>query len=181
MEVVDLSIPEVKLIRPRVFRDSRGFFIETYHMPRYSQAGITMPFVQDNYSRSTQGTLRGLHYQSSPGQAKLVRASKGRIWDVVVDIRPNSPTFGKWDAAYLDADDHVQIFVPVGCAHGFCVMSDFADVVYKVSAPYDAATECAIRFDDPELAVPWPIANPLVSDRDRNAESFTAYRARVGQ
>ena len=179
MEVVTLGIPDVKLIRPRVFRDSRGFFIETYNMPRYVQAGITAQFVQDNYSRSAQGTLRGLHYQSSPGQAKLIRVSNGRIWDVVVDIRSDSPAFGKWDAAYLDGEDHVQLFVPVGFAHGFCVVSEVADVVYKVSAPYDPATECAIHFDDPQLAIPWPLSDPLVSERDRNAESFSAYRARV--
>ena len=179
MQITDLTLAGVKLIQPRVFRDGRGFFIETYSEPRYVQAGIDVTFVQDNHSRSVRDTLRGLHYQSSPGQAKLMRVATGRIWDVVVDIRPTSPTFGKWEGAVLDAEDHAQLFVPVGFAHGFCVLSESADVVYKVSSPYNSATECSIRFDDLELAVAWPVKLPIVSDRDLKAESFSAYRARA--
>lgn len=181
MEITDLSLAGVKLIRPRVFRDDRGFFIETYSEPRYVQAGIDVTFVQDNHSRSCGGTLRGLHYQSSPGQAKLVRVATGRIWDVVVDIRPVSPTFRQWEAVELDANDHAQLFVPVGFAHGFCVLSDSADVIYKVSSPYDPATECSVRYDDPELGVNWPVKQPIVSERDLKAESFAAYCKRVLQ
>jgi len=179
MQTTNLSLPGLKLIQPRVFRDDRGFFIETYSEPRYVQAGIGVTFVQDNHSRSVKGTLRGLHYQSSPGQAKLVRVATGRIWDVAVDIRPESPGFGKWEGAVLDADDHAQLFVPIGFAHGFCVLSEYADVIYKVSSPYNPATECSIRYDDPELAVNWPVTAPVLSDRDLKAESFAACRGRA--
>lgn len=179
MQATDLELEGLKLIHPRIFRDQRGFFLETYSKQPYSAIGIDFEFVQDNHSRSSHGTLRGLHYQSSPGQAKLVRVVAGRIWDVAVDIRPNSKTFGKWAAAYLDAEEHAQLFVPVGFAHGFCVVSESADVVYKVSAPYNPATECGIRFDDPEIGVAWPITEPLVSDRDKTTESFADYRRRV--
>ena len=179
MQITDLSLAGVKLIRPRVFRDDRGFFIETYSEPRYMQAGIEVTFVQDNHSRSCGGTLRGLHYQSSPGQAKLVRVATGRIWDVVVDIRPVSPTFRKWEGVELDADEHAQLFVPIGFAHGFCVLSEFADVIYKVSSPYNPATECSVRYDDQELGVDWPVKQPVLSVRDLKAESFSAYCKRV--
>jgi len=179
MQVSDLGLSGVKLVRPRVFRDGRGFFLETFSEIPYAQAGIDVAFVQDNHSRSFEGTLRGLHYQSSPGQAKLVRAATGRIWDVVVDIRPESSTFGRWEGTVLDAEEHAQIFVPLGFAHGFCVLSEFADVVYKVSSPYNPATECSIRYNDPELAVDWPVADPLLSDRDLKSESFAAFRTRV--
>jgi len=179
MEVFDIGLSGVKLIRPRVFPDERGFFLETYRVQPYAEQGINSAFVQDNHSRSVQGTLRGLHYQSSPGQAKLVRAATGKIWDVVVDIRPSSPTFGQWEGVYLDDRSHEQLFVPVGFAHGFCVISEHADVVYKVSAPYNPQTECSIRYDDPEIAVVWPLSEPLVSERDKLAESFAAYCTRV--
>jgi len=179
MHVSNLTLSGLKLIRPRVFRDGRGLFLETFSLDSYAKAGIDVAFVQDNHSLSTQGTLRGLHYQSSPGQAKLVRSATGRIWDVVVDIRPESATFGRWEGTFLDAEEHVQLFVPVGFAHGFCVLSEFADVVYKVSSPYNPATECSIRYNDAELDVKWPATEPLLSERDLKAESFAAYRARV--
>jgi dTDP-4-dehydrorhamnose 3,5-epimerase len=179
MQVTDSILSGVKFIQPRVFRDARGFFVESFSEPRYAQAGIDVRFVQDNHSRSVRGTLRGLHFQSSPGQAKLVRVATGCIWDVVVDIRPSSPTFGKWEGVELDADKHAQLFMPIGFAHGFCVLSETADVLYKVSNLYDSTTEFSIRYDDPELAVAWPVKHPIVSDRDLKAESFAAYRARV--
>ena len=179
MDVSDLRLAGVKLIRPSVFRDSRGFFLESYHAPRYRAAGIDVEFVQDNHSRSVLGTLRGLHYQSSPGQAKLVRVGTGRVWDVVVDIRSDSATFGQWEGVYLDAEEHLQLFVPIGFAHGFCVVSEFAEMLYKVTSPYDPLTECSIRYDDPELGVSWPVREPVLSQRDRQAESFAQYRARV--
>jgi len=180
MEVEELHLAGAKLIRPKLFRDARGFFLETYSEPRYRSAGIEAHFVQDNHSRSAQGTLRGLHYQSSPGQAKLLRVSSGRIFDVIVDIRRESPTFGKWHGLYLDAEEHHQLFIPVGFAHGFCVVSELAEVLYKVSTPYDAATECAIRWNDPELGVEWPDASPLLSARDQSSESFADFKARLG-
>jgi dTDP-4-dehydrorhamnose 3,5-epimerase len=179
MDVSDLRLAGVKLIRPTVFRDSRGFFLESFHAPRYRAAGIDVVFVQDNHSRSVLGTLRGLHYQSSPGQAKLVRVAMGRVWDVVVDIRPDSPTFGQWEGVYLDAEEHLQLFVPIGFAHGFCVVSEVAEMLYKTSNLYDPLTECSIRYDDPELGVPWPVREPVLSERDRRAESFAQFRARV--
>jgi len=179
VEVTELSLGGLKLVKPRVFRDDRGFFLEAHNEARYRAAGIDCRFVQDNHSRSVRGTLRGLHYQSTPGQAKLVRVALGRIFDVVVDLRPESPTFGKWHANYLDADEHLQLFVPVGFAHGFSVVSDVADVLYKVSTPYDAKTELAIRYDDPEIGIGWPGESPILSARDQTAESFAAYRERL--
>lgn len=179
MDAIELPLAGLKLLKPRVFRDERGFFIETYHQPRYRDAGIDVTFVQDNHSRSTQGTLRGLHYQSSPGQAKLIRVARGSIFDVAVDIRPDSRTFGRWYGTQLDAEEHAQLFVPVGFAHGFCVMSDIADVVYKVSSVYDAQTESGLRWDDPDIGVEWPTRAPLLSPRDRQTETFADYAKRV--
>jgi dTDP-4-dehydrorhamnose 3,5-epimerase len=179
MQAEDLSLPGLKLLRPRVLRDARGFFFESYHAPRFHAAGIDCVFVQDNHSRSVKDTVRGLHYQSSPGQAKLLRVTSGRIFDVAVDIRPDSPTFGKWEGAYLDAEEHAQLFIPVGFAHGFCVTSESADVCYKVTSVYDAATECSIRWDDPDIGVSWPTSTPLLSPRDLEAESFRSFTERV--
>ncbi len=179
MNVAEVDLPGAKLITPCVFCDARGFFLETFQKRRYAELGIDIEFVQDNHSRSVQGTLRGLHYQADPGQAKLVSVSRGQIYTALVDIRPTSPTFGRHFAHLLDDERHQQLFIPIGLAHGFCVLSVVADVCYKASSPYNAATECAISFDDPDLAIPWPIANPLVSERDRNAESFASYRSRM--
>lgn len=178
MEIIDLPLSGAKLIRPRVFRDARGFFFESYSQPRYVAAGITETWVQDNHSCSTKATLRGLHYQSRPGQAKLVRVTRGRIFDVLVDIRPGSPTFGRWHGEQIDAEGHEQLYVPVGFAHGFAVLSDVAEVQYKVSTPYDGATECAIRWNDPELGVAWPVADPILSQRDQTSESFADFKRR---
>ena len=156
------------LLAPSVHADERGFFVETYGREAYGAAGVDVEFVQDNHSRSGRGTLRGLHYQRRPGQGKLVRAARGRIWDVAVDIRPGSPTFGEWEAFELDDDAHHQLFVPVGFAHGFCVLSEVADVTYKVTAPYDAAEERGIAWDDGAIGVEWPAAEPILSARDRS-------------
>lgn len=180
MEVVELPLSGAKLIRPRVFRDSRGFFFESYSVGRYADQGISEVWVQDNHSSSVQGTLRGLHYQSTPGQAKLVRVTRGRIFDAIVDIRPESPTFGKWHGEELDAEQHCQLYVPIGFAHGFCVLSEVAEVQYKVSSPYDGAHECAIRWSDAEIGVAWPVTLPILSDRDQTSESFAEFKARRG-
>jgi dTDP-4-dehydrorhamnose 3,5-epimerase len=179
VRITDLELDGLKLITPDIFGDDRGFFLETYNARRYQEAGIHVSFVQDNHSRSIKGTLRGLHYQSQPGQAKLVRVTLGRIWDVAVDIRPGSPTFGRWHGVELDAEKREQLFVPVGFAHGFCVLSDAAEVQYKVSAPYDAKTECGLNYADPDLAVAWPVKAPILSARDTQGESFASFRARV--
>jgi dTDP-4-dehydrorhamnose 3,5-epimerase len=180
VQFVNLEPAGLVLVRPRVFRDSRGFFLESYQSSTYRAAGLDVSFVQDNHSRSTRGTLRGLHYQEHPGQAKLVRVARGRIFDVAVDIRPNSPTRGKWFGVQLCDERHEQLFIPVGFAHGFCALSDECDVVYKVSNPYDPATERTLAYDDPSLGVDWPISTPVLSDRDRQGESFAAYLDRVG-
>jgi dTDP-4-dehydrorhamnose 3,5-epimerase len=180
MQVENLSLPGLKLIRPRVFPDSRGFFLESYHEPRFREAGIDCTFVQDNHSRSVKDTLRGLHYQSTPGQAKLLRVASGRIFDVAVDIRIGSPTFGRWEGAILDATEHTQLFVPIGFAHGFCVLSDTADVLYKVSSVYDAATELTLAWDDPDIGVEWPTPTPILSERDKaKGERLSAYARRM--
>lgn len=169
MNVERLPLEGLLAITPRVFADGRGFFLESYREESYRAAGVDARFVQDNHSRSVRGTLRGLHFQRTPGQAKLVRVVTGTIFDVAVDIRPASPTFGKWYGMELDAERHRQLFVPVGFAHGFCVLSDFADVLYKVSSPYDAATEDGFAWNDPDVGVAWPITDPILSKRDVDA------------
>jgi dTDP-4-dehydrorhamnose 3,5-epimerase len=156
------------LIEPAVFKDDRGFFVETYRRNDYRELGIDADFVQDNHSRSQRGAVRAFHFQVHPGQAKLVRAARGAIYDVTIDLRRNSPTYGKHEAFELSDENGRQLFVPIGFAHGFCVVSDVADVTYKVSAYYDPETERGIAYDDPALGVEWPVEEPLVSDRDRN-------------
>jgi len=174
VEVRRLDIDGPLLVLPTIHGDDRGFFLESWQRQRYAQAGIDCDFVQDNHSLSRRGTVRGLHYQRDPGQARLVRVARGRILDVAVDIRPGSPTFGRWIAEELDSIAHHQLFVPVGFAHGFQVLSDEAEVLYKVSTPYDAALEAGIRWDDPDLAIPWPLSDVTVSERDRTAPSFAS-------
>jgi dTDP-4-dehydrorhamnose 3,5-epimerase len=181
MEVVDLRLPGLELIRPRVLSDARGFFFESYRASRYADHGIHDVFVQDNHSHSVRDTLRGLHHQSTPGQAKLIRVARGRIFDVAVDIRPESATFGQWHGIELDAEHHEQLYLPVGFAHGFCVLSDSAEVLYKVSSVYDSATEMTLAYDDPELGIAWPVSAPLVSERDRAGESFRSLRQRLAR
>jgi dTDP-4-dehydrorhamnose 3,5-epimerase len=158
------------LIEPTVLPDRRGFFHETYRRDAYAELGVDCDFVQDNHSRSTRGVVRGMHFQVGDGQAKLVRCARGSIVDVVVDIRLGSPTFGEWEAFDLDDESLRQLFVPVGFAHGFCVASEVADVVYKCSSYYDGALERGIRFDDPDVGVEWPAGLDLQpSERDTAA------------
>jgi dTDP-4-dehydrorhamnose 3,5-epimerase len=168
MKRLDTRLEGPVLIEPAVHGDARGFFQETYRKNVMAELGVEVDFVQDNHSRSARGVLRGMHFQ--PGQAKLVRCPRGAILDVVVDIRPGSPGFGHWEGFRLDDETHLQLYVPDGFAHGFCVLSDLADVVYKVSSYYDAAAEKGFRFDDPAVGVEWPRDLQLVvSDRDRHA------------
>lgn len=180
MTIEETSIAGLLIIHPEVFGDQRGFFMETYSQPKLLALGITSNFVQDNHSRSTRGTLRGLHFQSSPGQTKLVRCIRGVVWDVAVDIRPGSPTFGQWHAVELTEDNHAMFLIPAGFAHGFCVLSESADFVYKVSSIYNPETECGIAWDDPAIGIKWPIASPLLSDRDRNNQSLASWLAAQG-
>ncbi|MDW5595136.1 dTDP-4-dehydrorhamnose 3,5-epimerase [Conexibacter stalactiti] len=170
MQTIPTKLSGLRLLEPRVFGDHRGFFAETFRADAWAAAGVDVEFVQDNHSRSHRGTLRGMHFQTSPGQAKLIRCSRGSIVDVVVDLRRASPTFGEWEAVVLDDETMRQLFVPVGFAHGFIVTSEVADVAYKCSNYYDAATESGIAYDDPEVGIEWPAGvEPIVSERDANA------------
>jgi dTDP-4-dehydrorhamnose 3,5-epimerase len=162
----------VVLLEPVVHGDERGFFVETYRRDLWAEHGVEVGFVQHNHSRSAKGTLRGLHFQTEPGQAKLLRCARGEIFDVAVDLRRDSPTYGQWEGHLLDDESHRQLFVPVGFAHGFAVLSDLADVTYLCSSTYDPATESGIAWDDPEVGIEWPVGDPLVSERDRGAPTL---------
>jgi dTDP-4-dehydrorhamnose 3,5-epimerase len=172
MEVTDLSLNGLKLIKPKVFKDNRGFFLETFSESLYKKMGIEWHFQQDNHSYSQKGCVRGMHFQAIPGQAKLVRVASGQIFDVAVDIRPSSPTFGQWEGVILDDQEHSQLYIPVGFAHGFCVLSNEAHVLYKVSAPYDPIQEKGFRWDDPTINIQWPKVDYILSERDRTAPFF---------
>lgn len=167
MRVIETTLPGVLIVEPDVFEDSRGFFFESYSLQKYAEHGISDTFVQDNHSLSVRGTLRGLHYQAKPGQAKLVRVARGSVFDVAVDIRWGSPTFGKWVGVELSADNRRQLYIPVGFAHGFCVTSEVAEFLYKCSSYYAPDLERGIAWDDPALAIAWPADAPILSDRDR--------------
>jgi dTDP-4-dehydrorhamnose 3,5-epimerase len=160
VKVTPTEIPGVLIIEPKVFGDERGFFLETFNAQRYAEAGIPGPFVQDNYSRSVKGTLRGLHFQEPQPQGKLVQVVAGAVWDVAVDIRKGSPTFGKWVGVELSADNKRQFWVPPGFAHGFYVLSESADFQYKCTALYAPQNDRGLRWDDPELAITWPLSGP---------------------
>lgn len=181
MEVLKTPLDGVLLLKPKVFRDDRGWFLESYNRTAFAAVGIHETFVQDNHSASVQGTLRGLHFQTHPGQAKLIRCTRGRIWDVAVDIRPSSPTFGSHFGAELDDVAGHQIFIPIGFAHGFLVLSETAEVQYKCSNVYNAATESGIQWDDPDLAVAWPLAGraPIISTRDTKNQSFAEFQRKL--
>lgn len=169
MQVKDTSLPGVLVIEPRVFHDERGFFLETYHSRRYAEIGIEDEFVQDNHSRSVRGSLRGLHYQLGRPQAKLCRVVQGEVFDVAVDIRRGSPTFGRWFGVVLSAENHRQIYVPRGFAHGFMVLSETAEFLYKCDDYYSPTDERGIAWDDPEIGIAWPEigVEPTLSGKDR--------------
>ena len=169
MKSVPTELPEVLVLEPKVHGDSRGFFYETYQARRYAEAGISAPFVQDNLSRSVRGTLRGLHFQEPTPQGKLVQVLRGTVWDVAVDVRRGSPRFGRWVALELSETSPRQLWIPPGFAHGFCVLSDSADFFYKCTELYAPECERGIAWDDPQLAIPWPIREPLLSPKDRAA------------
>ena len=168
MTVVETALPGVVIIEPTVHRDARGFFLETYHATRYAEAGLDVAFVQDNHSRSVRQTLRGLHFQRTKPQGKLVRVIEGEIFDVAADIDPSSPTYGQWVGVSLSAENFSQIYVPPGYAHGFCVTSEHAQVEYKCTAFYDPADEGGVMWNDPVLAIDWPVAAPILSPRDQH-------------
>ena len=163
-----LAIPEVLLIEPRVIDDGRGFFMETYKRSDFAAAGVTDVFVQENQSSSERNVLRGLHYQRAPhAQSKLVRVVSGAIFDVAVDLRPDSPTSGRWVAVNLSADDRKMMYIPSWCAHGFCVLSERAEIVYHTSTEYAPEFESGVMWNDPALGIDWPVTRPITSERDR--------------
>ena len=168
------------VVEPVVHRDARGFFLETYHRAKYAQAGIAADFVQDNHSRSGRGTLRGLHAQARRPQGKLIRCVEGEIFDVAVDIRRRSGTYGRWVGVGLSAGDFRQLWIPPGFAHGFCVLSEVAQVEYKCTELYDAADEISIAWNDPDIGIEWPVADPVVSEKDRLAPRLREIEGRLG-
>jgi dTDP-4-dehydrorhamnose 3,5-epimerase len=176
MQKFPTKIHDAFLLKPRVFGDARGFFLESWNRDTFRDLGIDADFVQDNHSRSSRHVLRGLHYQASTAaQGKLVWVTSGTVFDVLVDLRKSSPTFGVWDGYMLTSEAHERLWVPPGCAHGFLVASDIADFHYKVSAPYAPMTERSLRWDDPDLSIDWPIQigiDPIVSDKDAAAATF---------
>lgn len=168
MKLMETRLPGVVIIEPRVFNDSRGFFMETWQQERYQQAGISAGFVQDNLSFSTKGVLRGLHFQNPNTQGKLVCVLQGEVFDVAVDIRVGSPTFGQWVGVLLSADNKRQLYIPEGFAHGFCVLSDTALFTYKCTDYYNPATEGGIIWNDPDINIDWPLEEPVLSKKDIN-------------
>lgn len=175
MRVETTKLPGVLIIEPRVFRDERGFFLETFHAARYAEHGLTLPFVQDNHSRSVKHTLRGLHFQRTKPQGKLVRVIQGEIFDVAADVNPASPTYGQWVGVSLSADSFRQIYVPPGYAHGFCVVSEIAEVEYKCTDFYEPADEGGVMWNDPVLGVEWPTDAPILSARDQTHPALAAH------
>lgn len=177
MKISHSKLKGCVIIEPRIFGDERGFFLETFQAVRYEQeAGIDLPFVQDNHSRSARGVLRGLHFQKSKPQGKLVRVVRGEVYDVAVDIRKGSATFGEWVGVILSEDNKKQFWVPPGFAHGFVVLSDTADFEYKCTDYYDPSDEGSILWSDPDLDIPWPIANPVLSTKDESAKRLVDLR-----
>ena len=169
MNLQQLAIKDVKLLTPDIHEDSRGFFLESFNYNRYKDCGIDFTCVQINHSKSVKHTIRGLHFQSLPGQAKIVQVIKGEIFDVAVDIREHSPTFKMWVSARLNDTNKQQLYIPKGFAHGFCVLSEEAEVLYFVDSVYDRATECGCFYLDPDINISWPISNPILSKRDATA------------
>jgi len=169
MKVTETELPGVLLVEPRIFRDHRGFFFESWSAERYRQAGIPGPFVQDNVSRSSRGVLRGLHFQNPHPQGKLVTVLEGEVFDVAVDLRVGSPTFGKWAGYYLSAENGRQLYIPEGFAHGFVVTSEFAIFSYKCTEYYRPEADRSLRWNDPEIGIEWPVKEPVLSPKDATA------------
>lgn len=176
MNVIETSLPGVLIIEPRIFGDNRGFFEETYQSERYAQVGIDFSFVQDNHSRSRKGVLRGLHLQRSRPQGKLVSCQRGAVYDVAVDVNPGSKTFGLYVGVELNEDNHRQLWIPPGYAHGFCVLSDVADFNYKCTELYHPNDECGLIWSDIEVGIDWPIKNPTVSEKDEKLPTLEEIR-----
>ncbi len=169
---IETEIADLVLLEATAHGDERGFLLESFRGDLWAEHGVNGPFLQENHSRSSKGILRGLHFQTSPGQGKLVRCVRGAIWDVAVDLRKDSPTYRQWEGYELSDENHRQLFVPVGFGHGFCVLSDIADVAYKLTSVYDPETEAGIRWDDPGVGVEWPVDDPQLSERDQTAPTL---------
>jgi dTDP-4-dehydrorhamnose 3,5-epimerase len=174
MKVTKSKLQGAMLFEPKIFGDDRGFFMETWNYNRYKEAGLDVKFVQSNLSKSSKGVLRGLHFQEPNPQGKLVQILTGEVFDVAVDIRKGSPTFGQWHAEILTGDNHKQFYIPEGFAHGFCVLSEMAIFSYMCTNFYDAATENSLLWNDPQIAIDWPIDNPLLSDKDKSGLELKA-------
>jgi dTDP-4-dehydrorhamnose 3,5-epimerase len=172
LKVTETALPGVLIIEPRIFADDRGFFVETYSTERYAAAGLPKSFAQDNLSRSRRGTVRGLHFQEPNGQGKLVQVTRGSVFDVVVDVRRGSPTFGHWIGVELDDKTAKQMWIPAGFAHGFCATSDDADFWYKCTAPYAPGCEQTIRWNDPAIGIRWPVVDAQLSNKDASAPTL---------
>ncbi|WP_350238151.1 dTDP-4-dehydrorhamnose 3,5-epimerase [Pectobacterium colocasium] len=173
MQVKDTRIEGVKIIQPKVFGDARGFFLETFEKRRYQEMlNIDLDFVQDNHSRSSKGVLRGLHFQKANPQGKLVRVVRGEVFDVAVDIRPDSPTYGAWEGIHLSEENKTQFWIPPGLAHGFVVLSDVADFEYKCTDYYNPANEGCLLWNDPDVGIEWPVTTPLLSEKDKLGKRF---------
>jgi dTDP-4-dehydrorhamnose 3,5-epimerase len=176
MKVTTTALPGVLIIEPKVFADARGFFLETFQSQRYASAGMTLPFVQDNHSRSQRDVLRGLHLQRSRPQGKLVSVSRGSVFDVAVDINPQSATFGEYVGLELNDENHLQLWIPPGYAHGFCVLSEVADFHYKCTQLYDPTDEIGVIWNDPDLNIAWPLQSPLLSVKDQQLPRLRALK-----
>jgi dTDP-4-dehydrorhamnose 3,5-epimerase len=174
MKITRLEIPEILLVEPKVLGDARGYFVETFQAERYAEAGISERFVQDNLSRSSRGTLRGLHLQHPRGQGKLVYVVEGEVFDAAVDVRVGSPSFGKWAGTRLSSRDHRQMYIPPGFAHGFCVVSEHALFAYKCTDVYLPQQELGVAWNDPALAIPWPVSQPIISEKDQHFSPLAA-------
>jgi dTDP-4-dehydrorhamnose 3,5-epimerase len=174
MKVIATGLPGCLVLEPRVFGDERGFFYESFNRDKLADAGLSMQFVQGNVSRSSKGVLRGLHFQHPKPQGKLVSVLEGEVWDVAVDIRRGSPAFGRWEGVLLSAQNRRQLWIPEGYAHGFVVLSEQALFTYLCTDTYDPAADAGIRWDDPEIAIEWPVAEPLLSDKDANLPTLAA-------
>lgn len=172
-EFKKLEIPEVILIEPKVFKDERGFFMETFKKSEFIKNGINENFIQENFSHSKKGILRGLHFQKNPkAQGKLVKVIKGEVFDVAIDVRKDSPTYGKWVGATLSEENNKMLYIPTGFAHGFCVLSEEVDFLYKATEEYSPETESGIVWNDPEINIKWPIENPIINERDAKFPKF---------
>jgi dTDP-4-dehydrorhamnose 3,5-epimerase len=176
IEVAETELEGVKIIQPRVFPDERGFFMETFNVTDAANAGLPTVYVQDNHSLSSRGVLRGLHYQHPQWQGKLVRAASGEIFDVAVDIRKESPTYGEWLGVILSAENKRQLYVPEGFAHGFVVLSATADLIYKCTALFDPEQGCCLMWNDPDIGIEWPVGDPIVSEKDNKGQWFKDLR-----